>query len=201
MIKTRSIHLAICLLWLGLVGVGFGLVWVYEKTPGKDGSVAGNWPAASGLRLDAKLPTLILFAHPRCPCTRASIEELNRLLVQTQGKVSTQVWFFQPEGFSNDWSRSDLWRSVEAIPGLRVSADIGGLEARRFGAETSGSVFLYSPDGQLLFKGGITSGRGHVGDNAGINAIAMLLGGKPTPSQQTPVYGCSLLGCDKAEAQ
>ncbi len=202
MTKFLSIRAAICLLWLVLVGVGFAWVLTYENTPGGAGKASVVWPQGTALQLETNRATLILFAHPQCPCTRATIEELNRLLAQQkEGKVSAQVWFFQPEDQPGDWSQSDLWRSVEAIPGVRVQADVGGKEAQRFGAETSGSALLYSPQGQLLFKGGITSGRGHVGDNAGEIAIATLLGGKPAQSQQTPVYGCSLLGCEKAEAR
>jgi len=45
----------------------------------------------------------------------------------------------------------------------------------------------------LLFKGGITSGRGHAGDNAGADAIALLLAAQDPGVRQTPVYGCSLV--------
>lgn len=199
--RTLLVRVAICLIWLVLVGVGFSLVLTYENTPGGGSSLAGDWPTGSALKLNTKLPTLILFAHPKCPCTRATVEELNRLLAQTEGKVSAQVWFFQPDNLPADWSRSDLWRSVEAIPGVAVNADTGGLEARRFGAETSGSVLLYSAAGRLLFKGGITGARGHVGDNAGENAIATLLKGERAQAQQTPVFGCSLLDSDKREGK
>lgn len=192
---------ALCLLWLGLVGLGFGAVLKYENTPGEAGQAPGNWPVASRLKLDAQLPTLIIFAHPRCPCTRATIEELNRLLVQTHDKVSTQVWFFQPEGLAEDWSRSDLWHNAAAIPGLQVRADIGGQAARQFGAETSGLVLLYNPEGQLLFRGGITGGRGHAGNNAGESTVVALLQGKSAQLQQTPVYGCSLIDCESQETR
>jgi len=44
--------------------------------------------------------------------------------------------------------------------------------ARSFGVHTSGQALLYAPDGTLRFAGGITSGSGHAGDNAGVDAIA-----------------------------
>ena len=65
-------------------------------------------------------------------------------------------------------------------------------EARRFGAATSGYVVLYDMRGQLLFKGGITAGRGHAVDNAGADAIKSLLRGRSADMNRAPVYGCSL---------
>ncbi|HEY1170543.1 MAG TPA: hypothetical protein VGH19_04165 [Verrucomicrobiae bacterium] len=199
MTKLRTIRIAICLLWLVMVGVGFALVLRYENTPGGEGEITSRWPAETALKLDSGHANLILFAHPQCPCTRATIEELNRLLARTKTKVHTQVWFFQPTNFPASWSRSDLWRSAERIPGLTVQADVDGREAKLFGAETSGSVLLYDAKGQLLFKGGITSGRGHMGDNAGESSIAALLDGKSPALNETPVYGCSMLSCERGQ--
>jgi hypothetical protein len=85
-----------------------------------------------------------------------------------------------------------LWRSAEAIPGVTVRADQDGNEARCFQAKTSGHVALYDVHGKLLFSGGITSSRGHSGDNAGRSAIMKLLKHEMAVGE-TPVFGCSLL--------
>ena len=87
-----------------------------------------------------------------------------------------------------------LWPSAAAIPGVAAREDLDGAQARLFGAETSGFLVLYDPRGQLLFQGGITGSRGHAGDNAGEDAVALLLTGRAAGLRQTPVYGCSLLG-------
>ncbi len=151
------------------------------------------WPAVTDISRDPALDTLIMFVHPKCPCSRASLEELNRLLARFSGKVATQVWFTKPPELGSDWTRTDLWRSAALIPGVTVHEDPAAVEARRFGAETSGYVVLYDKEGRLLFRGGITGSRGHAGDNAGENALlAYFTERKPTVSQ-TPVYGCSLL--------
>ena len=186
-------------LWLLAVGAGLAMITNYQNTSGAAGAVPGHWPAGTQIALDSKHDTLIMFAHPQCPCTRASMEELNRLLAQCPGQVAAHVLFLKPEIFSNDWMRTDLWRSASAIPGVTVHEDSDGAQARLFGAETSGDVLLYDTHGQLLFKGGITGSRGHAGDNAGENAIASLLAGQSVSLKQTPVYGCSLLG--KCEAK
>jgi hypothetical protein len=194
--KIFSVRVAICGLWLILAVAGFALVLNYQNTPGVEGKFSDAWPVGTTLKLNTNGATLVMFVHPQCPCSRSTIEELNRLLARIQNKASVQVCFFQPDGLPAEWSRSGLWSSAAAIPGVVSQQDVGGRQALLFGAETSGSVFLYNPEGQLVFKGGITAGRGHAGDNSGANAIAALLSGTPVPLQQTPVFGCSLRGCE-----
>jgi hypothetical protein len=78
------------------------------------------------------------------------------------------------------------------MPGVVVAIDPGGIEQQRFGARASGEVFLYKPDGELIFHGGITASRGHAGDNAGRAFLeAILLRQKPAGAK-TPVFGCEL---------
>jgi hypothetical protein len=187
-------RIAFCLLWLVTAGAGFAFILNYQSTSGRIGLTPEHWPAGAKIALDSQHDTLVMFAHPQCPCTRASMEELNRLLARSPGKVAAQVWFFKPDKFPEAWTQTDLWRSAAAIPGVAVHEDPDGAEARLFGAETSGYVLLYDTHGQLLFKGGITGSRGHAGDNAGETAVASLLAGQDVSFQQTPVYGCSLLG-------
>jgi hypothetical protein len=192
--RVLPVKVAVYMLWLVAVGGGFVLILNYQNAGGRTGIAPQNWPAGTQVVLDHNHDTLIMFAHPKCPCTRASMEELNRLLARSNGKVAAQVWFFKPSGFPNDWTRTGLWASAAAIPGVAVHEDTDGAESRRFGAETSGYVLLYDTRGQLLFSGGITAGRGHAGDNAGENTVVSLLARQEVKLKHTEVYGCSLLG-------
>lgn len=140
--------------------------------------------------------TLIMLAHPHCPCTRASIGELALLMAHAQGRVNAYVLFLKPQGFTDDWEKSDLWRSAAEIPGVSVLKDEGGVEAARFHAATSGQTVLYDATGRLLFSGGITGGRGHSGDNAGRSAITALLNEGEAEQAETAVYGCPLFNRD-----
>jgi hypothetical protein len=191
----------ICLVWLIMAGAGFIVLAKYQNASGAVGRAPSDWPAQTRVALDQKRNTLLMFVHPQCPCSRASIEELNRLLARSHDSVRAQVWFFKPAGFPAEWTRSDLWRSAAAIPGVTVQDDPDGSQARLFGAETSGFVLLYDRRGQLRFKGGITGSRGHAGDNAGESAIVSLLAGRGVALSQTPVFGCSLLGECKGSAK
>ncbi len=192
--SAKILRSAIGVLWLCAVGAGFAIVLNHQIASGTSGRTPQHWPAGTAIALDERRATLLMFAHPHCPCTRASLGELNRLLARSRGAVAAHVLFYRPGGFSGRWTRSDLWRSAAAIPGVSVQEDVDGALARRLGAETSGYVILYDSHGQLLFKGGITGSRGHAGDNAGEDAIVSILLGESQTLNQAPVYGCSLLG-------
>ncbi len=192
--KARSLILVSGALWLFAVGLGLGILLNYENTPGAPGAPPATWPADSRIQRTRGLPTLVMLVHPRCPCTRASVEELAQLMAHCQGLLTAHVLFLKPAGFSEDWTQTDLYRSAAMIPGVRVACDDEGVEARRFGATTSGQTFLYHSDGRLLFKGGITSSRGHVGDNTGRNAILSILTEGTADRTETFVFGCGLFG-------
>jgi hypothetical protein len=164
-----------------------------EFTPVKTSLPVTLFPPSSGIRLVSDKPTLVLFAHTHCPCTRASLHELDGILAETQNKISVTVVFTIPDGVPADWEQGDLWNSAKGIPGLRVMRDQGGREARRFDVEGSGQVLLYSPSGKLLFSGGITASRGHEGDNVGRSAIVSFILHGRSAVNHTPVFGCSLL--------
>ena len=189
--QTRIVLVA---LWLAAVGTGFAMFLNYQNTGGQSGATPSQWPAGTRLTPSATGDTLVMFAHPQCPCTRASIAELNRLLARISDHATAQVWFYQPAKLSPNWSKTGSWHSAAAIPGVTVHEDIDGAQARLFGAETSGTVLLYDSGGNLLFKGGITGARGHAGDNPGESAVAAFCLGQPATTNQTPVFGCSLLG-------
>jgi hypothetical protein len=173
--------------------VAFGLRGLlnYESAPGSVADVPKAWPA-SGITLSPDGLTLVMLAHPHCPCTRASISELAKVMAEVDGKATAYVLFAKPGGSGSDWDDTSLRRSAAAIPGVTVLSDPDGIEARRFGAETSGHTVLFASDGRLLFSGGITQSRGHAGDNAGASAIVSLVRDQKAAHATTFVFGCSL---------
>jgi len=178
--------------WLAAVYCGMWALLLYAATPGDPGGPPGSWPAHSAAPPPANRPVLILMAHPRCPDTRASLEELSRLMTESLGRLDALVVFVAPAGSAEDWWKTDLWTSASAIPGVEVVLDPDGAESRRFRTETSGHALLYDERGRLLFNGGITVARGHAGDNAGFGAIAALIAGETAVRRQAPVFGCAL---------
>ena len=190
--KNKLILIATTALWLSMVAGGIAFLWSYESTPGVAAAPLEQWPAGSRLHRSDDRATLVMLAHPHCPCTRASINELSRLMTQAQGRVAAYVLFVKPTDFPDGWEKTDLLTSAAAIPGVTVVRDDEGVEAARFHAATSGQTMLYDAGGKLLFSGGITKGRGHAGDNAGRTAIVSLLNTNEAGLRDTPVFGCPL---------
>jgi hypothetical protein len=140
-----------------------------------------------------------MLAHPNCPCTRASLAELEILLAKLQGKLSAFVVFSKPEAGMAEVQRSELWKKAAAMPDVSVVYDGQGVETRKFGGQVSGQTMLYDPAGRLVFSGGITSARGHQGDNTGMDAVISLVRGDAGAPGRTPVFGCSLHNPDATE--
>lgn len=194
-IMRKPVTVIVGLAWLGAVVTGIFLLAAYSNAPGRAGSPPINWPKLSRVLRNNETPTLIMFMHPRCPCSRASVAELALLMAHCQGRVNVRVLFIQPAGMPSDWIATDTWRDAAQIPGVTVLRDDAGREARLFGAETSGDTILYNAQGQLMFHGGITLARGHSGDNPGRDALQAMLFGLSPEYTHTPAFGCSLFEC------
>lgn len=179
--------------WTAALAFGARALFKYETTPGKSGPVASSWPSESIVPQPAEKATLVMLAHPHCPCTRASVAELAKIMANTWGKVNAYVLFVKPPNGGADWDDTGLRRSATAIPSVTVLTDENGIEAARFGAQTSGHTLVFDREGKLLFSGGITATRGHIGDNAGENAVVAALRQQTPDRAGTSVFGCSLI--------
>ncbi len=135
---------------------------------------------------------MLVFCHPHCPCTRATLAELSRLMGRCGDKLDAYVLFDRPAHATADWDRTSLREQGESIPGVTVLTDVGGDQGLLFNVRTSGEVLLYDSRGQLVFHGGITPARGHEGYSAGRKKIEEFttMGGPDRVT--TPVFGCPL---------
>lgn len=179
-------------LWLACVSAGLAGLAVHANTSATLGTVAARWPRGAGITPDDRVPTLLVFAHPQCACTRATLGELAILMARAQGRVRAHVVMYQPAVLPAGWRETGLEHAATAIPGVQVHADPEGAKSEVFGVFASGHTLVYSPAGTLLFSGGITGARGHSGDNPGRSAIAALLRGSPLPLSRTRIFGCAL---------
>jgi len=190
--KAKNIFIVVVAIWLLVVIAGMGVLINYEVTPAATLAVPDQWPVESKIQREPGTYELIMAAHPHCPCTRASISELARIIPHARNKLKVHVLFIQPPGFSEDWVKTDLWESATAIPQVSVMIDPQAKEASLFHATTSGQTMLYDAKGRLLFRGGITPSRGHSGDNAGRSAIVSFLLTGTAQRTETFSYGCPL---------
>ena len=185
--------------WAAIVTMGTSVFWAYGLTPGAPARAAVTSPAADRDALVAAdgRASLVVFVHPQCPCSRATLAAVAELIAaRPAGAVlATAVFADVPDG-DEPVEASRLWRQASAISGLRlVRDDAAGSLAERFDAHTSGQAFAYDAGGRLAFRGGLTPSRGQFGDSAGRAAAASVFDGRvliPTTMPTAPVYGCAL---------
>lgn len=186
---------------LWLVVVGGGLLATYAGRQGvipivpeavaevPEAVTMVHEPGTVSAQAQSAAPRLLMFVHPKCPCSRASLRELQRLMARTP--VAVEVYFYLPEGEGESWLHTASWEIASATPGVTTQVDADGQLARRFAAQRSGEVVLLGAEGSVLYAGGITSAAGHEGDNEGRAAIEAHLQGRPAPDR-LPVFGCEI---------
>jgi hypothetical protein len=189
---SRQMLFAAGILWIAAVGVGMWSLMAFDTTPGGSGLTSATWPSGTSTPFQAGRTNLVMFAHPNCPCTRASLGELGEIMVRSKGSISARVLFYQPTKRPADWDKDDLSDLARALPQVAVLDDIDGMEAARFGATTSGYTLVYDVYGKLRFRGGITRARGQAGASAGRQIILSLLNKTHVTERETPVFGCAL---------
>jgi hypothetical protein len=199
--KFRPIWILVLVVWMAAVVSGMWALDSYKITPGRVGRTPLRISDETTGALAAGRPRLLMFVHPKCPCSRASLSELAAIVERNRERVAVEIVFVKPAGVGADWERTSLWRTATQIAGAHVVFDDGTL-ARKLGAETSGYVVLYDASGSLLFSGGITRSRGHEGRSVGSRTIGALLAGEAVANPKTPVFGCSLFArgnCDGSD--
>ncbi|HEY4235629.1 MAG TPA: hypothetical protein VGM76_19510 [Lacipirellulaceae bacterium] len=184
--------------WLAAVAISYWPIARYQYAT-LDSSTAGfavHWPSDSKLPRQLGHSTLVLFLHPKCPCSRASLSELERLFASVTGRMAGQLDFVVdatvPKDPGDDWLQTGTLDRVKTIANARVCVDRGGIEAAAFGATTSGCVMLFDERGLRKYAGGVTECRGHEGDNAGRASLAQILCHEVETADGLPAFGCRL---------
>jgi len=136
---------------------------------------------------------LFVFLHPRCPCGRATIDQLTRLMPFLNKSARIVAYVYRPAREPAEWAATSIIGGLNRMPSIDIQPDLDGRIATRFGVLTSGHVLLYTNDGRLRFSGCVTNGRGHAGDSMGAASIKQIL---RAPDQlnrvDLPVYGCAI---------
>ena len=181
---------------------GIGTVLAFNGTAGLETMGPAGWPAGTAVKRSHTAPTILVFAHPFCSCTGATLEELDRVLANRKSGAQAPAIRILFSRSDPAWKPGDLWNRASKIPGANPVWDEEGREARIFGARTSGLVFLYDPRGNLLFQGGITSSRGHTGNSYGAERLtAAIESGRKVAGSPPQVFGCALFSASDARVR
>lgn len=194
---TLCLSLAIAA-WVVAISFGWWKLATYQFGPdsSQGALIVAHWPTDTNLSLASGRATILFFVHPKCPCTRASLAELERLWMlnptDTPRPPQLIVVATVPPGATDDWTTTATIERARAMAGAQIVIDENGSEARRFGVATSGTVMWFDAKGRRLYSGGITASRGHEGDNAGRDALTGLMRGGRDPAFGPPALGCRL---------
>ncbi len=182
-------------IWIASCGVGFSWLASYALSPGDPGDAVIE---ATVLEIEASKHAegarLMMFVHPRCSCSAASLDELREVMARAGDSIESLEFFVAvPDSASaRQWEVGGLIGRLEAWgPNVTVHRDHEGREASQFGARTSGHVIAWDTSGQPIFTGGITGSRGHRGDNPGRRQLLEALHSHVS-SPGIPVFGCGL---------
>lgn len=198
-LATRPLAAIVCL-WLGMLGIGIGVIEHYANQPGP----VGSEPAAHepGTHEPRTRPLARMYVHPRCPCSRASLLELAALMSSPQVVADLEIHFYRPADAPDDWASGRAWRLAQQIPRARILIDPEAARAHADGALTSGHLVIRTADGAIAYSGGITRSRGEQGHSPAHDRVLHLLGAErdshnePALAQAAPatglVFGCRI---------
>lgn len=191
MTKSNFLIALFIAVWAVSIGIGFVRLTDYASRPGKPANVSPKLPAGIFTGSGKNLPKLVLFIHPRCPCSRSTLNELARMVANRQAHAEIKIFFYKPADQSAEWVETDLWENAKRIPGVEIAV-MSEEEIEKFGVVTSGQAILYDAESEIVFSGGITPGRGHEGMSSGRSEIENYLENGKISIRETPVFGCLL---------
>ncbi len=135
--------------------------------------------------------SLILFLHPKCSCSRATIRELKSVLSRAPQAYQLTVVMYCPEEKPESWTEGVNERLARRLGPRKWVVDSGELFSRNHILD-SGHVLCFDRNQELRFSGGVTVSRPHEGPNQARLALARILDGGPQAKVHFPVFGCSI---------
>ena len=178
-----------------LYGIYFSIN--YSSTPGESSKWSEPWPEQSQLKFEPDKFNFVVFLHPECDCSKATLNQIEEIVKDAGSeKIHYLAVFLLPEKMRIAWGESDLLKRTRGIKNLQIYID-DQKEFQRFGVKTSGQTLIFGPSKDLLFSGGLTVARGHIGVSMGQDFVLSLFKGRDLAKNKidkkinlTPVFGC-----------
>src|SRR5262245_46679506 len=103
---------AAALVWIAAIGLGLRYLVNYSVQPGIPAAAPDEWPAESLIPAPQGQHVLVMTLHPHCPCSRASVTELNNLMAMLRpDHVKGYVLVVKPKEFADDWIQTESYRN------------------------------------------------------------------------------------------
>ncbi|MDA8792481.1 hypothetical protein N9N67_04500 [Bacteriovoracaceae bacterium] len=193
---NKSVTTQFIFICIWSIGIISGLVITYEYSlgSGEKSQLKSSWPNESSLKFNPGKYNLVMFLHPECTCSKASLFHFKEILSEIKhDNLDSKIIFTMPKEKEKEWINSALVKEVKEAGSIQLIFDQSSEEFKRFDAKTSGQAFLFSPSKDLLFNGGITDSRGHIGYNQGEDFIINTLNKRGLASKDVDVFGCDNL--------
>lgn len=156
-------------------------------------SVSGtDWKSGASIHWnlrDAKIASVIVFLSARCPCSSSHEFSLKEIYQEYSTKGFHFVGIHSNRDEPAKLARSHFRESMVPFP---VLADRENRLANLFGALKTPHVFVVSPDGQLLYTGGVDNSRDHKKASKHFlrEALTALSKGKKPTIREARALGC-----------
>ncbi len=177
--------------WLGTICAGFVWLGLSDAQPGSRGAPPVQLAAVPELQADSGLVSLTCFIHPQCPCTRATLRDLERVATHVRETAQLRVVVAYPSDHP-EWMSTATVAFASTISGVRIVPDPGGLLTAACGVKTSGHTLIYGPEGDLRYSGGLVPLRNHEGNAETRDCVLQVIESQPKRPVQTPAFGCPM---------
>ncbi|WP_408096566.1 redoxin family protein [Peredibacter sp. HCB2-198] len=171
---------------LGLLWIGAAIA---KPLPALNGPLIKSGENLSWKWEDAKIATAIVFLSAVCPCSDGHIAYLKKLK-----EDYPQVDFIGVHSNTDEDAKSTLEYFTEKNLNFNVLQDDKAKIADLFGAYRTPHSFLVSKNGEILFKGGVTSSS--VSAKADTfylaDAIKNVVNGEEVKVKQARTLGCQI---------
>jgi hypothetical protein len=186
-----GMYLVMAGIWLCGIGWTWTALNIHTFRPEQTVSVIMLHPEKQPQAIIPK-SRIVMFAHPLCPCTRASLIKLGEVALQVKDQSQIRVVFVTRGLNPEDVTTSKTLALARQLKHVTTELDESGTEECLYQATVSGEVFAFDAQGERIFHGGLTSGRGHLGVASSQEYLEQLITGKATEPLDAAVYGCRL---------
>src|SRR5687768_13393663 len=96
------------LIWWALIVGGYGLLFRYSFAVGKASPAPRSIPSSLAASVPLMKPQLFVALHPHCPCSRATVSELAKILTRATNSSDVTLLIFKPANEPDAWMEGTL---------------------------------------------------------------------------------------------